>query len=229
MHLRLTTKTRKNLPIDEEKVPLKTKENLEEYLQTAISFLQTQEVALERSIEILEEILLLTPRLKADPIKKVSKEEEIISRKRFRELKKELSSISGLVFNDRALFSEDRNDQSFKLFKDASPNAPTIKQPAAPHYLKSIHKRSETLEKKAIEESCQALQEMLGQTDAIQSDLKTSFTALATNPDSDQKFQFIEEKVKTWVSEVIEGQDGISVQANIIGKKVNELIGKLED
>ena len=229
MHLRLTTKTRKNLPIDEEKVPLKTKENLEEYLQTAISFLQTQEVALERSIEILEEILLLTTRLKADPIKKVSKEEEIISRKRFRVLKKELSSISGLVFNDRALFSEDRNDHSFKLFKDASPNAPTIKQPAAPHYLKSIQKRSESLEKKAIEESCQALQEMLGQTDAIQSDLKTSFTALATNPDSDQKFQFIEEKVKTWVSEVIEGQDGIVVQANIIGKKVNELIGNLED
>lgn len=229
MHLRLTTKTRKNLPIDDEKVPLKTKENLEEYLQTAISFLQTQEVALERSIEILEEILLLTTRLKADPIKKVSKEEEIISRKRFRVLKKELSSISGLVFNDRALFSEDRNDHSFKLFKDASPNAPTIKQPAAPHYLKSIQKRSESLEKKAIEESCQALQEMLGQTDAIQSDLKTSFTALATNPDSDQKFQFIEEKVKTWVSEVIEGQDGIVVQANIIGKKVNELIGNLED
>jgi len=229
MRLRLTKKTRKKLPIDDEKVPLKTKENLEQYLQSAISFLQTQEVALQRSLEILEEILTLAPRLKADVIRKVSKEDEIKSRKRFRELKKELKAISGLVFNERDLFSKEEQDQDFKLFKDASPSAPTIKQPAAPHYLKPVQKQSEAIEMKSVEDSYQALQEMLGQTDAIQSDLKTSFVALATNPECETKLQFIEERVKTWVSEVIEGQDGISVQANIVGKKVDGLIGKIEE
>jgi len=229
MRLRLTKKTRRKLPIDDEKVPLKTKENLEEYLQSAISFLQTQEVALQRSLDILEEILALTPKLKADVIRKVSKEDELASRKQFRELKKELKSISGLAFNQKALFSQADTDKSFKLFKDASSSAPTIKQPAAPHYLKAVHKQSETVEAKSVEESYQALQEMLGQTDAIQTDLKTSFLALANETDTEKKLQFIEERVKTWVSEVIEGQDGISVQANILGQKVDGLIGQLED
>ena len=48
MRLRLPKRTRAKLPIDEDQVPLKTKENLEEYLQSAISFLQTQEAVLER-------------------------------------------------------------------------------------------------------------------------------------------------------------------------------------
>ena len=229
MRLRLTKKTRKKLPIDDEKVPLKTKENLELSLQSAISFLQTQEVALQRSLEILEEILLLTPKLKADVIRKISKEDETQSRKKFRELKKELKSITNLAFNDRDLFSKLDTDQAFKLFKDASPNAPTIRQPAAPHYLKAVQKQSESMESKSVQESYQALQEMLGQTDAIQSDLKTSFIALASDPDSDKKLQFIEERVKSWVSEVIEGQDGISVQANIVSQKVDGLIEQLEE
>ena len=38
MRLRLSKKTRKKLPIGDDQVPLKTKENLEEYLQSAISF-----------------------------------------------------------------------------------------------------------------------------------------------------------------------------------------------
>ena len=59
--------------------------------------------------------------------------------------------------------------------------------------------------------------------------LKTSFLALANETDAEKKLQFIEERVKTWVSEVIEGQDGISVQANILGQKVDGLIGQLED
>ena len=48
MRLRLSKKTRKKLPIGDDQVPLKTKENLEEYLQSAISFLQTQQSVLER-------------------------------------------------------------------------------------------------------------------------------------------------------------------------------------
>ena len=190
---------------------------------------QTQEVALQRSLEILKEILLLTPKLKADVIRKISKEDETQSRKKFRELKKELKSITNLAFNDRDLFSKLDTDQAFKLFKDASPNAPTIRQPAAPHYLKAVQKQSESMESKSVQESYQALREMLGQTDAIQSDLKTSFIALASDPDSDKKLQFIEERVKSWVSEVIEGQDGISVQANIVSQKVDGLIEQLEE
>ncbi len=229
MRLRLPKRTRKKLPIDDDQVPLKTKENLEQYLQSAVSFLQTQEVALRKSLEILEEILQITPKLKADVIRKVSKQDELDARRKFRELKKELKEISGLAFNNRELFSQLETDQSFKLFKDASPNAPTIRQPAAPHYLKAVQRQSESIEAKSVEESYQALQEMLGQTDAIQSDLQTSFVALATDPESERKLKFIEERVKTWVSEVIEGQDGISVQANIIGDKVDTLIGRLEE
>ena len=57
----------------------------------------------------------------------------------------------------------------------------------------------------------------------------TSFIALASAPDSDKKLQFIEQRVKSWVSEVIEGQDGISVQANIVSQKVDGLIEQLEE
>ena len=58
MRLKLSKKTKSKLPISEDEAPLKTKENLEEYLQGAISFLQTQQIALERTIAILEEIAL---------------------------------------------------------------------------------------------------------------------------------------------------------------------------
>lgn len=81
MRLKLSQKTRNKLPIVEDQAPLKTKENLEEYLQGAISFLQTQQIALQRTIAILEEIAQLAPTMKADIIRKVSKEEEVSSRK----------------------------------------------------------------------------------------------------------------------------------------------------
>ena len=224
MRLRLTKKTRKKLPIGEDLVPLKTKENLEEYLQYAISFLQTQQKVLERSLKILEEILSLSSTLKADVIRSVSKDDEKKSRKRYRELRKELKILTNLKFNNRQLFSNNESDESFKLFKEAGPNAPKIKQPAAPHYLDPIQRKRESIDPKLVQKSSQALQEMLGQTDAIKSDLHTSFSALAANPDSETKLQFIEERVKTWVSEVIEGQDGISVQANVVSQKVDGLI-----
>ena len=54
MKFRLSNKARSKLPIGEDQVPLKTKENLEEYLQSAISFLQTQEMVLQKILEILE-------------------------------------------------------------------------------------------------------------------------------------------------------------------------------
>ena len=80
MRLRLSKKTRKKLPIKDDQVPLKTKENLEEHLQSAISFLQTQQNVLERTVEILEEITTLAPTMKADVIRSISVKDEEESR-----------------------------------------------------------------------------------------------------------------------------------------------------
>ena len=68
------------------------------------------------------------------------------------------------------------------------------------------------------------MHEMLGQSDAAESDLQTSFTALTKEPDAGKKLNFIEQRVKTWVSEVIEGQDGLTVQAHLLTKRVDGLI-----
>jgi hypothetical protein len=54
--------------------------------------------------------------------------------------------------------------------------------------------------------------------------LQTSFEALSADPAAQKKLKFIEERVKTWVSEVIEGNDGLTVQANLLGKRVDGLI-----
>lgn len=228
MRLRLSKNSRKKLPISDDEVPLKTKENLEEYLQSAISFLQTQQSVLERTLAILEEIAELAETMKADVIRSISKEQEKQSRKKFWKLRKELKSLAGLEFNEKPLFSKNGSDNSFKLFKEAGPNAPKIKQPAAPHYLKPLQKSDKEVNRESVFKSIQALQEMLGQTDATESDLQTSFTALASNPDSEKKLQFIEERVKTWVSEVIEGQDGLTVQANLLTQRVDGLMRGLQ-
>ena len=42
-----------------------------------------------------------------------------------------------------------------------------------------------------------------------------------------EKLKFIEDRVKTWVSEVIEGQDGLAVQANLITRRVDNLVQAL--
>ena len=55
-----------------------------------------------------------------------------------------------------------------------------------------------------------------------------SFKALASEPDAQKKLKFLEDRVKTWVSEVIDGQDGISVQANLMTKRVDGLVQGLQ-
>ena len=45
-----------------------------------------------------------------------------------------------------------------------------------------------------------------------------------TVQEAQKKLKFIEERVKTWVSDVIDGHDGLSVQANLLGKRVDGLI-----
>ena len=76
MRLRISKNTRAKLPIAEDQVPLKTAENLEEYLQSAISFLQTQEAVLEKILTILEEISALESTMKADVIRNITVEQE---------------------------------------------------------------------------------------------------------------------------------------------------------
>jgi len=226
MKFKLSNKILNNLPKDS-KPPLKTKENLEEFLQGAISFLQTQQHILLRIISIVEEIGRLTPTLNADVIKNISKKQETESRKKFKLLRKELKTLLSLKFNERPLFSDSDNDQSFKLFKDASKSAPTLKQPSAPHYLKPLQKPSPSIDLELVNSSAQALQEMVGQNDATTHDLQNSFLALATDPESQTKLKFFEEKVRSWVYEVIQGNDGISVQANILGHRVDGLVSKV--
>ncbi len=228
MRLRLSKKTRKKLPIKDDQVPLKTKENLEEHLQSAISFLQTQQNVLQRTVDILEEITALAPTMKADVIRSVSLQDEKESKEKFKALRQELNWLSSLEFNQKELFSQNGKDTSFKLFKDAGPNAPVIKQHAAPHFLESIQNSGDEIKEEDIHNCLQALQEMLGQTDAAETDLQTSFKALAADPEAQKKLKFIEDRVKTWVSEVIEGQDGLAVQANLITRRVDNLVQGLQ-
>jgi len=228
MRLRISKKTRSKLPIAEDQAPLKTKENLEEYLQGAISFLQTQQIALENTISILEKIACLAPTMKADVIRKVSKEEEIESRKKLKALRKQLKEVASLSFNQQPLFSVQDADTSFPLFDGAGANAPQIKQPSAPHYFKPIQKTTHEVNLELVHSSLQAIQEMLGQNNSTAQDLQTSFKALASDPKSQAKLQFFEERVKTWVSEMIEGQDGLSVQANILSQRVDGLVHGLQ-
>ena len=224
MRLRISKSTRAKLPIPEDEVPLKTAEKLEEYLQSAISFLQTQEAVLEEILKILEKIAELGPTMKADVIRNVSQKQEESSKQRFKQLRRELKRLAKLKFNQKPLFSNEDSDTSFKLFKKAGPSAPNIRQPPAKKYLEPVKVIKKELNSDALSKSLQAMQEMLGQTDAAQSDLQTSFTALAKEPDSGKKLNFIEERVKTWVSEVIEGQDGLSVQAHLLTRRVDGLI-----
>jgi hypothetical protein len=224
MRLRLTKKTRKKLPIGDDQTPLKTKQNLEEHLQTAVSFLQTQQNVLLRTVEILEEIGELAATMKADIIRSISLDDEKESRNKFKDLRQELKWLCSLEFNQKRLFSQNGKDGSFKLFKEAGPNAPKVSQPAAPHFLKPLQASDEEVNAEEIQKSLQALQEMLGQTDAAQSDLQTSFEALASDPEALKKLKFLEERVKTWVSEVIQGHDGLTVQANLLGQRVDGLI-----
>jgi hypothetical protein len=224
MRLRLTKKTRKKLPIGDDQTPLKTKQNLEEHLQTAVSFLQTQQNVLLRTVEILEEIGELAATMKADIIRSISLDDEKKSRNKFKDLRQELKWLCSLEFNQKRLFSQNGKDGSFKLFKEAGPDAPKVSQPAAPHFLKPLQESDEEVNAEEIQKSLQALQEMLGQTDAAQSDLQTSFEALASDPEALKKLKFLEERVKTWVSEVIQGHDGLTVQANLLGQRVDGLI-----
>ena len=179
----------------------------------------------KKYLSILDEIAGLESTMKQDVIKNISKEQEEASRRKFKRLRRELKGLTKLKFNQNSLFSQNGSDTSFKLFKKAGSSVPQIKQPAAKSYIDPIKVNSDGLNTEALRKSLQAMQEMLGQSDAAESDLQTSFIALTKEPDAGKKLKFIEERVKTWVSDVIEGKDGLSVQANLLTKRVDGLIG----
>ena len=233
MRLRLSNYTKKKLPFKEDEIPLKTKEKLEEHLQAAISFLQTQQNVLNRTLEVLESMAGLAEvgEEKFLPKKKQQEEEEQTA-ERLRELVIELKWLATLEFNKRLLFSGENKEKSFKLFKGAGPKAPKIKQHPVKHHVEALASEK-SVDATSVRRMLNALHEMLGQTDAAVSDLQTSFTALTSDPEANKELKFIEEKVKSWVSEILARTDGMSVQAHISSKQVDGLVreqhGKFEE
>tara|TARA_Y100000588_G_C14041840_1_gene833207 strand:+ start:87 stop:788 length:702 start_codon:yes stop_codon:yes gene_type:complete len=232
MRLRLSKFTKKKLPFKEDEIPLKTKEKIEEHLQSAISFLQTQQNVLNRTLDVLESMADLAEvgEEKLLPKKKQEEENEK-TEERLRELVIELKWLATLEFNKQLLFSGENKEKSFKLFKGAGPKAPTIKQHPVKHHVEALTSEK-SVDATSVRKMLNALNEMLGQTDAAVSDLQTSFTALTSDPEANKELNFIEEKVETWVSEILARTDGISVQAHISPRQVDGLVreqqGKFE-
>ncbi|MFP6887110.1 MAG: hypothetical protein VB997_06085 [Opitutales bacterium] len=227
MRLRLSKYTKTKLPFKEDQIPLKTKEKLEEHLQAAISFLQTQQAVLHRTLDILEEMAGLAELEKGrDPLSKEKSSEEEETEQRIRELGVELKFLATLEFNKRRLFSGDKREKSFKLFKGAGPKAPRIKQHPVKHHVDTLG-ADKDVDAPSVRKMLNALYEMLGQTDAAESDLQTSFTALVSDPGANNNLKFIEERVKTWVSEIIARTDGLSVQAHVHVRQVDALMRDL--
>ena len=77
-----------------------------------------------RTVEILEEIGELAATMKADIIRSISLEDEKISRQ-IQRVAARIEWLCSLEFNQKSLFSQNGSDTSFKLFKDASPSAPS--------------------------------------------------------------------------------------------------------
>ena len=171
-------------------VPLKTKENLEEYLQLGSLFFRHRKW-FEENLEILEEIFIGTF-MKADVIRNVSKKKKKIL-ERFKKLCRKLNELTKLKFNEKSLFSTE-DDSSFKLFKKAGSNAPKIKQPPVKSFIDPIRSSNDGFNTDALKKSLQALR--CRQSDAAERDLQTSFTALTNEPEASQRSYFFEERVK---------------------------------
>lgn len=225
MRLRLSNFTKSKLPFKEDEIPLKTKDKLEEHLQAAISFLQTQQEVLHRTLDILEEVATLGEGKDDDALLGATPEEDDEQTKeKFHELRSELEWLTSLEFNKRRLFSGEATDTSFKLFDKAGPHAPKISQPPVPHHIEPLKHADAGIDPTSVRKMLNALHEMLGQTDAAASDLQTSFTALVSNPEANKELKFTEEKVKSWVSEIMERSDGMSVQAHLSDRQVDGLM-----
>ena len=145
---------------------------------------------------------------------------------RYDELQTQLQWLSTLEFNDRNLFSPDERLRSFKLFKSASRNVPKIKRfPILLRLDPVIESESpETLPGGLLREALNAINEMIGQNIAAESDLRNCFTLLAGEPIADRELHFTEQKTKSWVAEIMERSNGLLTQAHLDSDQLHRLL-----
>jgi hypothetical protein len=224
MRLRLSKFAKMRIPFDDEAIPLKTSDKIEQHLQRGVSFLQAQREVLARILGILEEVYRMIPRNGSGQSQSDPNTEATISR--FRDLQIELQWLGTLEFNDRTLFSSDESVRSFKLFRTASRNVPRIKR--FPILLRLDHisecNSYEELSDGELREGLNAMNEMIGQNTAAENDLRNCFTALAGESPVDQDLHFSEQKTKSWVAEIMERSNALVAQAHLDADQLQRLL-----
>lgn len=224
MRLRLSKFAKMRIPFDDEDIPLKTSDKIEQHLQEGVSFLQTQREVLARILGILEEVNRMIPRNGSGQSQPDPDTEATTSR--FRDLQIELQWLGTLEFNDRNLFSPDERVRSFKLFHTASRNVPRIKR--FPILLRLDHisecSSHEELSIGELRESLNAMNEMIGQNTAAENDLRNCFTALAGESPANQDLHFTEQKTKSWVAEIMERSNALVAQAHVDADQLQRLL-----
>ena len=222
MRLRLSKFAKMRIPFKDDEIPLKTREKLEQHLQNGVSFLQAQHEGLARILGILEEINRMTPRNGSTSAKTIKKQTVA----RYLELQTELQWLGSLEFNDRKLFSPDDRVRSFKLFRSASKNIPKIKRFPILLRLDPIAEGDspETLSARHIREALNAINEMIGQNTAAESDLRNCFTALAGQPEAEKELHFNEQKIKSWLAEIMERSNPLVAQAHVDSDQLERLL-----
>ena len=145
---------------------------------------------------------------------------------RFLELQKELQWLGSLEFNDRKLFSPDERLRSFKLFRSASKNVPKIKRFPILLRLDPIAEGDtpEALSVTHLREALNAINEMIGQNTAAESDLRNCFTALAGQPEAEKELHFTEQKIKSWLAEIMERSNPLVAQAHVDADQLERLL-----
>ena len=222
MRLRLSKFAKMRIPFKGDEIPLKTREKIEQHLQNGVSFLQAQHEVLARILGILEEIGRMVPRNGSTPEGAAKK--EVVTR--FLELQTELQWLGSLEFNDRKLFSPDERLRSFKLFRTASQNVPKIKRFPILLRLDPIAEGDtpEALSVTHLREALNAINEMIGQNTAAESDLRNCFTALAGEPEAEKELHFTEQKIKSWLAEIMERSNPLVAQAHVDSDQLERLL-----
>jgi hypothetical protein len=222
MRLRLSKFAKMRIPFQEDDIPLKTSDKIEEHLQNGVSFLQAQHEVLARILGILEEINRMIPSAGASP--SAAELKELLSR--YRDLQGELQWLGTLEFNDRNLFSPDERVRSFKLFRTASKNVPKIKRFPILLRLDPIVECStpENLSGAELREALNAINEMIGQNTAAESDLRNCFTLLAGEPAPARELHFTEQKTQSWVAEIMVRSNPLLAQAHLDADQLQRLL-----
>ncbi len=222
MPLRLSKFAKVRIPFNDDEIPLKTRDKIEEHLQNGVSFLQAQCEVLARILGILEEINRMIPRNGSTPTE--AELEEITSG--YHDLQVELQWLGTLEFNDRNLFSPDERVRSFKIFRTASRNVPKIKRFPILLRLDPIAESDspQELSSGELREALNAINEMIGQNTAAENDLRNCFTALAGQPEAERELHFNEQRTKSWVAEIMERSNAIVTQAHLGADQLQRLL-----